>query len=553
MKVSHPDRRAALYARVSSDHQAEQGTIASQLEAIHRRAEADAVTIDQELCFVDDGFTGSTLLRPGLERLRDQAAAGALDRLYVLAPDRLARNFAYQFLLTQELQAAGVEIVFLNRELGRSPEDDLLLQVQGVIAEYERAKIVERCRRGKQHAARQGQVSVLAAAPYGYRYVSKTEGGGVARYDVILEEARVVRWLFEWVGQERLSLRAVCRRLEQRGIATRTGQARWNVRTIAYLLSNPAYKGEAGYGKRRVIPRRPQLRPRRGHPEIPKRDYTVTSRGAQATTVAVPALVSAEVFARVAEQLRENRQRTRVRRSGAMHLLQGLLLCQRCGYALSGIAASHTRANGEKRHYGYYRCGGQQRVDDEGKKVCQARALSGTAVEEAVWSDVRALLRDPERVEQEYQRRLGNESEEADAGQKEPLMRRITSVKRTISRLIDSYSEGLLEKTEFEPRLRAARQRLAQLESAAKAMADESSRRAELRLVLGKLQEFAERIRSELDSLDWQARREILRAMVKQIEVGEEEIRIVYRIPPVPVVEPSQGKDLQDCDRRCVP
>src|SRR5438132_9298309 len=140
--------RAGLYARVSSNHQAEDGTIDSQVEAIGQRAAADGVALDDELHFLDDGYSGSTLIRPQLERLRDQAAAGALDRLYVLAPDRLSRNFAYQFLLLQELQAAGVEIVFLNHPLGQSPEDDLL-QVQGVIAEYERTKIAERARRGK--------------------------------------------------------------------------------------------------------------------------------------------------------------------------------------------------------------------------------------------------------------------------------------------------------------------------------------------------------------------------------------------------------------------
>src|SRR5207249_10832612 len=123
------------------------------------------------------------------------------------------RSFPLQYLLLEELQAAGVEVVFLNRPLGQSPEDDLLLQVQGVIAEYERAKIMERARRGKQYAARQGRVSVLSQAPYGYRYVRKAEGGGEAHVDVVLEEARLVRQLFTWVGQERLSLREISPRL----------------------------------------------------------------------------------------------------------------------------------------------------------------------------------------------------------------------------------------------------------------------------------------------------------------------------------------------------
>src|SRR5207249_10434341 len=132
--------RAAIYARVSSEQQAKDNTIASQIEALKQRFAQDGLSLESELCFIDEGCSGSTLLRPALERLRDQAAAGAIDRLYVLAPDRLARNFALQYLLIEELRSSGVEVVFVNRGLGQSPEDDLLLQVQGIIAEYERAK-----------------------------------------------------------------------------------------------------------------------------------------------------------------------------------------------------------------------------------------------------------------------------------------------------------------------------------------------------------------------------------------------------------------------------
>src|ERR1700739_723891 len=120
--------RAAFYARVSSDHQADEGTIASQVAALQQRIAADRVRVDPELEFLDDGYSGATLLRPALERLRDMAAQGVIDRPYVQAPDRLARNYAYQFLLLDELKRLGVEVVFLNHALGRSPEDDLLLQ-----------------------------------------------------------------------------------------------------------------------------------------------------------------------------------------------------------------------------------------------------------------------------------------------------------------------------------------------------------------------------------------------------------------------------------------
>ena len=159
--------RVALYARVSSEAQAQEATIDSQLALLRTRIEADGHPVDPALCFVDNGVSGATLVRPGLERLRDQAAAGAVDRLYVLAPDRLARRHAHQMVLMDELQACGVTLVFVNRPLGTTPEDQLLLQVQSVIAEYERAKILERTRRGRLHAARAGRISTLSHAPYG--------------------------------------------------------------------------------------------------------------------------------------------------------------------------------------------------------------------------------------------------------------------------------------------------------------------------------------------------------------------------------------------------
>jgi site-specific DNA recombinase len=194
--------QAALYARVSSSQQANVQTIESQLSALRERMRSDGCVAPAEWEFIDDGWSGATLIRPALERSRDTVALAGLDRLYVHSPDRLARKYAYQVLLLDELQHADVEVVFLNHAMGQTPEDDLLLQVQGMVSEYERAKIIERSRRGKRHKARNGQVSVLSGAPYGYRYVSSAEGAGCARFDIIAEQAQVVQSIFEWVGRE---------------------------------------------------------------------------------------------------------------------------------------------------------------------------------------------------------------------------------------------------------------------------------------------------------------------------------------------------------------
>jgi site-specific DNA recombinase len=548
MIVPQATQRVALYARVSSEQQADANTIASQLAALKERIAHDGLTIQADACFIDDGVSGTTLIRPALERLRDQVANGAIDRLYVHSPDRLARKYALQALLVDEFSRAGVEMTFLNRALGKSAEDDLLLQVQGVIAEYERTKIAERSRRGKLHAAQQGRVNVLSAAPFGYRYVSVHDGGGAARYEVVTEEARVVQQMFAWVGDERVSLREVCRRLEKQGILTPTGQPCWNVATVAYILKNPAYQGQAGYGKSRIVERQPRLRPRRGKPELPRRPYSVTHRDTQPIRIAVPALVSAELFAAVAEQRAENRRRYRQARTGGGFLLQGLLVCPGCGYAWCGQC--HYGPEGKSAQRGCYRCAGRMvKQTAAARPSCSAKPIRTALLDEAVWSDVCQLLREPDKLEAEYERRLRGQEEEV-TPQCHSLSARIAQLKRGIARLIDAYSDGLLDKDEFEPKIRHAKERLAQLQAEAQTLADEEAQRGELRLVIGKLEEFAERLDRGLEDADWSTRREIIRALVKQIEVSDKQIRIVYRVNAVPFAEAPNGGIAQDCWKR---
>src|SRR5216683_5511868 len=260
----------ALYARVSSDGQARDNTIASQIAALQERVAADGFRVLPDHAYVDEGYSGTILLRPALEKLRDAVAAGIVTRIYIHAPDRLVRRYAHQILLIEEFHRVGAEVIFLNHSIGGTAEDDLLLQVQGVIAEYERAKILERGRRGRRHAARSGSVSALTGAPFGYRYVRRDLGGGVARFEVVEEEAHIVRLIFAWIGLERASMREVCRRLERMGCQTRQGAARWYASTIHGMLDNPAYIGRAVFGRVHYGPARPRPSAswRRGAPHV---------------------------------------------------------------------------------------------------------------------------------------------------------------------------------------------------------------------------------------------------------------------------------------------
>jgi site-specific DNA recombinase len=233
-------------------------------------------------------------------------------------------------LLLEEFLRAGVEVIFLNREVGQTPEDQLLLQVQGMIAEYERAKILERSRRGKRHAAQVGRVSVLSCAPYGYRYVSTNDGAGEARFEIVLEETRVVRQIFEWVGRDRCSIGEVVRRLHAAHERTRTGKTVWDRATVWGILKNPAYKGEAAFGKTAVEPLRPRLRAQRSRSLQPKKASSVHEvPPEQWLRIPVPLIVDPALFDAIQEQLEENRKRARVSQRGARYFLQGLIVWAR--------------------------------------------------------------------------------------------------------------------------------------------------------------------------------------------------------------------------------
>src|SRR4051812_28505360 len=537
------DLQVAIYARVSSDQQAERHTIDSQLAELKARVVQDGYQIREDMLFVDNGHSGASLIRPALERLRDLVSLMALDRVYVHAPDRLARSYAHQVLLLEEFARAGTQVVFLNRPIGDTPEDNLLLQLQGMFAEYERAKVLERSRRGKRHRAQAGAVSVLSRAPFGYRYVTREAGGGEARYEVDENAARVVRQIFAWVGHERLTLAAVCRRLHAAGIPSPSGKAHWSRAMVHTMLLNPAYAGRAIYGRRRCIPWQAPLHPPRGHDGLPKRPFRqVPAAADRHITVPVPAIVGEALFASAAEQLEENRRRSRERLAGVRYLLPGLLVCRKCGYGFTG---HHHRGR-----WRYYRCCGTDRSRFHGQFRCDARLVAVEPLDAAVWDEVRRLLADPARVLEEYQRRLTAAQTRPRGLELDAVERRIDKLRRGVDRLIDCYAEGLIDKAELEPRLVELRRRIAGLEAEAAALKEAAGQAHSLRLIIGKLSLFADVIRDRLDGADWSTRRDIIRTLIKRIEVGDDAVRVVFRVEPGPPGSAQPLRHLPRCPTR---
>jgi site-specific DNA recombinase len=520
--------RAAFYARVSSDKQANAGTIGSQVADLEKRAAADQVSIEPQMRFIDDGYSGSILIRPALEKMRDVASADGIDRLYVLCPDRLARKHSHQMLLIEELEHCGVELVFLDHESRNTAEDRLLVQMQGVVAEYEREKILERCRRGKLHLARRGAINVLSSAPYGYRYVPATAGVAAAQYLIQLDQAAVVRDLFQWVGAERLSLHGACKRLENKGILSPRGRRCWDRSTVYGILKNPAYKGKAAFGKTRLGPMRPRLRGMRGCADLPRNGKSIyDTPQPQWISIAVPAIVEEQLFDAVGEQLKENQKRCRQRRQGAHHLLAGLVVCKCCRYAF------YARASARDKSYAYYRCSGTDSSRFGGQRACDNKPVREQALDQAVWEDVRSLLADPTRIEEELNRRLGREGDTEQEYDK-TLQLQIDKVNRGISRLLDAYRDGLVELNEFEPRIKSARSQLSQLQMELQSHVDKQARARELRGIVDNLQMFSRQVLCGLDSADWETKRTLIRTLVKRIEIDKETVNVVYRVDLFP-------------------
>src|SRR6516225_8049163 len=530
-------RIAAIYARVSSEQQREENTIASQTASLIEFAKSHDLEVPKEWLFEDEGYSGATLERPGLERVRDLAAEGQIQVVLAYSPDRLSRKYAYQILLIEELARHGVETCFVNAPHGATAEDQLLVQFQGMIAEYERAQILERSRRGKRYRARAGEVSVLAGAPYGYRYMRKTDETP-ALYQVIEPEAQVVRRVYEMYTVDGLSIGEITRRLNAQGIPTRKHSARWERSVVWAMLRNPAYRGAAGFGKTHIASRQRVTRALRRRNTIVSSDSVGHERPSQEwIEIPVPALVSEESFARAQELLLENKLRSK-RRTIAPSIVQGLVSCQKCGYAFSRTS---TYTSARKLHY--YKCIGSDGWRKLGGPVCDnARFVRQDLLDQIVWAEVLRLLEDPTLIQQELDRRLAAaRASDPTKKREQSLQRELTQVGKGIERLLTAYQEGLLSLEQLRERMPLLRQRQQTLSAELQAIADQVNDRAALLRLAETLTAFLARLRSAAETLSVIERQKIVRLLVKDVLVGEDTITIRHSIPIPSGSSPNEG------------
>jgi site-specific DNA recombinase len=525
-------KTAAIYARVSSERQKEEQTIKSQTAALLEYAQCEGYIVPQEWIFEDEGYSGANLVRPGLERIRDLAAEGQLETILVHSPDRLSRKYAYQVLLLEEFSRHGAEVIFLKSVRGNTPEEQLLLQFQGMIAEYERAQIIERSRRGKRHKAQCGSVNVLSGAPYGYRYVKKTDSS-CAYYEILEKESEVVREIFRYYTQEGLSINAIARRLNNMDIPTRSGKCLWERSTIWGMLRNPAYKGLASFGKTEQCDRQKvtrQLRQRGGY--SPRCSSSRRRPKEEWIQIPVPAVVSEETFA-MAEELLERNKRLSKRRTKEPTLLQGLLVCKECGYALY---RSSTRTSKHKIYY--YRCIGSDNYRHAGGRVCSCSPIRQDYLDEVVWNQVVRLLENPDLIEKEINRRIEESAySSVTERRKEVLMKELTRVQKGIDKLLDAYQEDIIPLAELRKRIPVLRKRETAIKKELQGIHMRLIDHRRLLTLTENMESFLRRLRESAETLNVPERQKVVRLVVKEVIVGSDKITIKHSIP----IQGSEG------------
>ena len=507
-----------FYARVSSGRQENEETIQSQVAELCAKMVGDGIGAPEG--FTDEGYSRNNLARPGLDRLRDMALLGDLERLYILCPDRLASGAKLIFLV-EEFQKSGVEVIFLMGAVEDTPEGMLLLHMQGAIAEYERTKIVERTRRGKMYWSKQGAL-MGGFVPYGYRYVPRDrENNQRATLEIDEVEAAVVRDMFRWLIEEQMSCRGIAKRLTDLGIITRTGKTRWTPGVVNKMLKQGAYKGTFYY--HRTEPVEPSSR--RDKATYPK--YKLTGKRLRPREewieIPVPAVVDVATWDRAQRQLQLNSLHSPRNNTRRTYLLRGLIRCPRCGSTFVG-AFSHGRRN--------YHCNRFDPIASSTGERCHAPQVRAEAVEDAVWAAISDALQRPDTLVEEYRRQVAQadapDVKEVERKQLETALKRLKSQQ---DRITDAYINEAMELPQYKSQMDKIREGRQLIEQSL-AEVEKRKRLWDMeRQALTRLEAFRETVSQGLENLTFEERQSLLRLIVEKIVVDEGKVRVEAIIP----------------------
>lgn len=508
-------KRAALYARVSTQRQEDEQTIENQILEIQERAAKDGNVLLEQCFYLDDGWTGELLARPALDQMRQDARKGLFDVLYVYDRGRLSRKFVYQEIIIEELTDLEIEFIPLHDKEATTPEEKIFQGFQGLFAEYERIKILERFRSGRLRKLRSGRL-IGHNAPYGYDYIPKTKDRD--GYFVINEsEAAVVRQIFRWVGEERVSLREVRRRLLALGIPPRKQKRPvWTEGPIQRLLRNPSYIGvHYYYTSEAVVSKNPKN-------TSPYRRVKKTSRKRRPqeewVEIPLPPLIAPELFDKVQQQLRLNAKFS-PRNVRHDYLLRGLIYCP-CGLKRTG--------EGVNGHL-YYRCTDRLHQFPLAPQ-CQGGGVNVKVVDVLVWHKLVELLTNRPLVEEQAKRWLGQQ--QASERHSDELMEDMQQTKQRLlqeeERYTRAYGEGVMSFEVYTRQMERLQQQRQPLEEQVLATSRNPRAAAQPSITAEMLTQLAI---DTLATLDFGNRQQVVRQLVERVAADREEVVIVGHIP----------------------
>jgi len=510
--------RVALYARVSTQRQAQSQTIDQQLRRLEAHVRAQGWEVAPEHVYRDEGASGADLNRPGLDALRDRAALADLDVVVITAPDRLARRYLHQALVLEELAEHGCRVEFVERPMSEDPNDQLLLQIRGAVAEYERTLITERLRRGRLARLRAGTLLPWIRPPFGYR-VDPDRPRDPAGLQCDPYAAAVVAQLFEGYLQERTTLTGLVARLWASRVPSPTGNAAWTTSSLRHLLRNPTYTGTAYGNWRREVPSRGRRSPLQavggGLTNVPRpRDEWIP--------VTVPAIVAQEVFDLVQEKLDRNRAWASRHNTRHHYLLRALVSCGLCRLAATARTSWDGRA--------YYVCAGHASTPTS--PHCPSRFLPAAQLEPLVWADLCALLTHPAQLTAALQRAQGGQWVPDElAARRAALREALRQTERQQDRLLDAYLAGAVELAAFERKRAELAHRQQALRSQQRQLDASMQQSLDLAAVAASLQTFCAQVSTGLASATFEQRRTLVELLIDRVIVTHDEVEIRYVVP----------------------
>jgi site-specific DNA recombinase len=496
---------AAVYCRVSTSDQAEKFGLTSQLTELRALAAERGYTIPEGAEYLDD-HSGAELDRPALSRLRDAVRTGVYPVILIHSPDRLSRNLAHQLLLLEEWKRAGVRLEFKTTPTEDSSESRLLVNIQGVIAEFEREKIKERTLRGKREKARRGLI--VASYPYGYRPDPAAPG----RLLVSDSEAGVVKLIYKLLIDEGRSTRSIVDELRRLAIPAVRPGGQWGPTQVRRILTSDRYTGRVYYNRGQVLDGgRRKDRP-----------------ADQWITVGIPAIITPERHAAAQAQLGRNRAALVGRPAKRVYLLRGLLRCGICGIRYEGIP-SHGRR--------YYRCHGRDRFTAGDR--CRSPWLSATVAEVAVWRAVEEAIRRPNALRkavERYEASRGVRDVEL-RSRAEHMRRQLHAVESKERRLLDLFLEQDLQTAVARERLLALAIERARLTEDLRRAEDQAVAHGATRSHVNAIEQWCARARRGLRRLDEAGRQKLLTVLVNEIRVGRDRTLEIYGLLPAPTAD----------------